>query len=162
MSQTRRSTWLLLSSICALAAVSAIVALPRAGAATGTRTYIVKSLRTEGSVWIAGGGEPMKEGFLSAGNRLFETNIVRRGDGVRGVFVATVVVASPGTVAADHAVGLANGVYRFHDGQIFVEGFVSFAQPSATGVIVGGTGRFRGARGTFSSTEARDVLRVLR
>jgi hypothetical protein len=161
MKHRHRKAWMLVASLSALVGVSATVALPGAGAAPASRTYIVKSVRTEGSVWIAGGGAQMTEGHLSAGNRLFETNIVRRDDGARGVFVGTVVVASPGTVAANTAVGLMNGVYRFRDGQIFVEGYVKFSRPSGTGVIVGGTGRYLGVRGTFSSTEARDVLRLL-
>ena len=42
-----------------------------------------------------------------------------------------------------------------------LEGFVSFAAPSATGVIVGATGAYRGVRGTFTSIEAKDVLHLL-
>ena len=52
-------------------------------------------------------------------------------------------------------------VYRFGDGDIYVDGFVTFARPSASGVIVGGTRAYRGARGTFASTEAKDVLQLL-
>jgi hypothetical protein len=53
------------------------------------------------------------------------------------------------------------GVYRFADGDIYVDGFVSFAGPSGTGVVVGGTGAYKGIGGTFTSTEAKDVLRLL-
>ncbi len=125
------------------------------------RTYTITTLKTRGSVWIAGGGKAMREGRLNPGNRLLETNDIRRDDGVTGVFVATVMVASPRAVAAQRAVGLARAVYRFGDGDIYVDGFVTFARPSATGAIVGGTGAYRGARGTFTSTEAKDVLNLL-
>jgi len=54
-----------------------------------------------------------------------------------------------------------SGLYRYHDGDIYVDGFVRFAVPSATGVIVGGTGAYQGARGTFTSTEAQDVLHLV-
>ena len=91
---------------------------------------------------------------------LFEMDAIRRDDGVKGVFVATVVVASPGTIAAKRAVGLMRAVYRFADGDLYVDGFVSFARPSGSGVIVGGTGAYVGAQGTFASTEARDVLHL--
>ena len=141
--------------VCAVAGVAVVA---DAGQAHPGRTYTVTTLKSRGSVWIAGGGKAMSVGRLNPGNRLLETNDVRRGDGVKGVFVGTVMVASPRTVAARRAVGMMRAVYRFGDGDIFVDGFVRFGGPSATGVIVGGTGAFRGARGTFSSTEAMDVL----
>jgi hypothetical protein len=153
---------MLSASLTVVVAVVATTLLVPGRASGGSgRTYTVKTVRTEGSVWIAGGGKTMRPGHLSAGNRLFETNAVRRDDGVKGVFVATVMVASPRTVAAKRAIGLMRGVYRFGDGDIYVEGFVAFAAPSATGVIVGGTGAYRGVHGTFTSTEAKDVLRLL-
>jgi hypothetical protein len=125
------------------------------------RTYTITTLKTRGSVWIAGGGKVMRVGRLSPGNRLLETNEIRRDDGVKGVFVGTVMVASPRTVAAQRAVGLMRAVYRFGDGDIYVDGFVTFARPSGTGVIVGGTGAYRGARGTVAVTEEKDVLQLL-
>jgi hypothetical protein len=63
---------------------------------------------------------------------------------VKGVFVGS---ASPRTVAAERAVGMMRAVDRFGDGDIYVDGIVTFARPSATGVIVGGRGAYRGARG---------------
>jgi hypothetical protein len=71
------------------------------------------------------------------------------------------MVASPGTVSAKRAVGLMRAVYRFGDGDIYVDGFVSFARPSGTGVVVGGTGAYKGVTGTFTSTEAKDVFHLL-
>ena len=103
----------------------------------------------------------MRVGRLNPGNRLLETNDVRRDDGVKGTFVGTAMVASPRTVAAERAVAMMQGVYRFGDGDIYVEGFVRFAGPSATGVIVGGTGAYRGVRGTFALTEEKDVVQLL-
>lgn len=141
--------------VCAAAAVAAAADTGQVDQGT---TYTVKTLKTRGSSWIAGGGKPMREGRLSPGNRLLETADVRRSDGVKGVFVGTVMVASPRTVAAGLAVGMMRAVYRFGDGDIYVDGFVRFGRPSATGVIVGGTGAYRGARGTYSATEAMDVL----
>jgi hypothetical protein len=152
---TRRLVAVAAVGVCA-AAGAALVA--DAGQAHPGRTYTIKTLKTRGSVWIAGGGKAMRVGRLRPGNRLLETKDVRRGDGVRGVFVGTVLVASPRTVAARRAVGLMRAVYRFGDGDIYVDGFVTFAHPSATGVIVGGTGAYRGALGTFATTEAMDVL----
>jgi hypothetical protein len=154
----------------ALVAVAAVGVCAVAGAALGPdagraqqsgRTYTITTLKTRGSVWIACGGKAMRVGRLNPGNRLLETNDVWRDDGVKGVFVGTVMVASPRSVAAKRAVGMMRAVYRFGDGDIYVDGFVRFARPSATGVIVGGTRAYRGARGTVASTEAKDVLRLL-
>jgi hypothetical protein len=145
--------------VCAVAG-AALVADPGRAQQSG-RTYTIATLKTRGSVWIAGGGKAMRVGRLNPGNRLMETNDVRRNDGAQGVFVGTVMVASSRTVAAKRAVGMMRGVYRFGDGDIYVDGFVTFARPSATGAIVGGTGAYQGARGTFASTEAKDVLHLL-
>jgi hypothetical protein len=155
-----RHGWLFAASLSVLVAVFATAALAPAGAAAGGKTYRVKTVGQQRSIWIAGGGKAMSPGRLSAGNRLIESNAVRVVDGAKGTFVATVMVASPGTVAANRAVGLMRGVYQFSDGDIYVDGLVSFAQPSASGVIVGGTGAYAGARGTFTSTEAEDVLHL--
>jgi hypothetical protein len=162
MKMNSRRAWMLAASLGVLVAVIATIALAPVGAAvrSGT-TYTITTLKTRGSVWIAGGGRAMRVGRLNPGNRLLETNEVRRDDGMKGVFVGTVMVASPRTVAAQRAVGMMRGVFRFGDGAIYVDGFVTFAGPSGSGVIVGGTGAYRGVRGTFVSTEAKDVLRLL-
>ena len=117
----------LIASIAVVAAIASVPLVPALAAGGSGRTYTVRTVAERGSVWIAGGGKTMSPGRLSAGNRLFETNAVRRSDGLKGMFVATVMIASPGTVPAKHAVGLMRGVYRFRDGDIYVDGFVSFA-----------------------------------
>jgi hypothetical protein len=158
-SHPRRLVAVAAVGVCA-AAGAALVADPGRAEQSG-RTYTITTLKTRGSVWIGGGGKAMRVGRLHPGNRLLETNDVRRDDGVKGIFVGTAMVASPRTVAAQRAVAMMRGVYRFGDGDIYVDGFVTFAGPSATGVIVGGTGAYRGARGTFTSTEAKDVVDLL-
>jgi hypothetical protein len=152
---------LVVAAVCVGALAGAALAAAPGGAQQSARTYTITTLKTRGSTWIAGGGKAMRVGRLNPGNRLLETSDVRRDDGVKGTFVGTVMVASPRTVAAKRAIGMMRGVYRFGDGDIYVDGFVTFARPSATGVIVGGTGAYRGARGTVSSTEAKDVLDLL-
>ena len=162
MKMNGRRGYMLALSLGAVVAVVATVSVAPAGAAGGSgTTYTVKTVKMQGSVWIAGGGKALSRGHLSAGNRLFETNAVRRDDGVKGVFVGTVMVASPGTVAAGRAIGMMRGVYRFGNGDIYVDGILSFARSSGTGVIVGGTGAYVGAHGTFTATEAEDVLHLL-
>lgn len=140
--------------------VTALVLVPAEAEGASGRMYTVTTTKQQGSVWIAGGGKAMRPGRLSAGNRLFETNAVRRNDGMKGVFIASVTIASPGTVAANSAVGLVSGLYRFADGDVYVDGVVSFAGPSGSGVITGGTGAYAGMRGTFTSTEAKDILHL--
>lgn len=150
--------WTLALAACVVVPGVVIVQLAPAGTVgTNGRTYKVHTVREQGSVWIAGGGKAMRPGRLSPGNRLLETNAVRRDDGVRGTFTASVIVASPSTVAADRAVGLIRAVYRFADGDIYVEGLLSFGGPSGSGVIVGGTRSYQGAHGTFNAT---DTLRL--
>jgi hypothetical protein len=143
-----------------VAVVTALVLVPAEAEGASGRMYTVTTTKQQGSVWIAGGGKAMRPGRLSAGNRLFETNAVRRNDGMKGVFIASVTIASPGTVAANSAVGLVSGLYRFADGDVYVDGVVSFAGPSGSGVITGGTGAYAGMRGTFTSTEAKDILHL--
>jgi hypothetical protein len=159
--RTRRLLAVAAAVSCAAAAAALVTETESGRAQQGDRTYTITTLKTRGSVWIAGGGKAMRIGRLNPGNRLLETNDIRRDDRVKGVFVGTVMVASPRTVAAKRAVAMMRGVYRFSDGDIYVDGFVTFARPSATGVIVGGTRAYRGARGTFTSTEAKDVLHLL-
>ena len=151
----------LIAPLAVVAVIASVPLVPAMAAGGSGRTYTVRSVAERGSVWIAGGGKSMSPGRLSAGNRLFETDAVRRSDGLKGMFVATVMIASPGTVSAKRAVGLMRGVYRFGDGDIYVDGFVSFAGPAGTGVVVGGTGAYEGVTGTFTSTEAKDVLHLL-
>jgi hypothetical protein len=159
--RTRRLLAVATAVSCAAAAAALVTDTESGRAQQGGKTYTITTLKTHGSAWIAGGGKAMRVGRLNPGNRLLETNDIRRDDGVKGVFVGTVMVASPRAVAAKRAVGMMRGVYRFGDGDIYVDGFVRFARPSATGVIVGGTRAYRGARGTFASTEAKEVLHLL-
>jgi hypothetical protein len=131
--------------VVAAVAVAGVALFAEAAHSHPGRTYTITALKTRGSVWTAGGGKAMSVGRLNRGDRLLQTHDVRRGDGVKGVFAGTML-------------GMMPAVYRFGDGDIYVVGFVTFARPFATGVIVGGTGAFRGAHGTFASTEAMDVL----
>ena len=150
----------LLASIGAFAAVAATLALASGGAAATGTTYTITTVKQQGSTWVAGGGKAMHQGRLSAGDQLFETNTIRRSDGKTGRFIGTVVVASPGTVTASAAVGLLRAIYRFADGDVYVDGSVAFATGAGSGVIVGGTGTYAGAHGTLSSTGSKDLLRL--
>jgi hypothetical protein len=143
-----------------LALLAAVAAATAFATTRSAKTYTVRTTGQLGSIWIAGGGKPMTPGRLSAGNRLFEQNAIRRDDGAKGVFLGTVIVASTGTVPANRAVGLVQATYRFADGDLYVDGLLSFAKSTGSGVIVGGTGAYAGAHGTFTASEAKDVLRL--
>jgi hypothetical protein len=160
MTLTNRPRLVAAACLSVTATLVTTVAFASFSSASSGRVYTVRTLATQGSTWISGGGKAMRPGRLSAGNQLFETNTIRRSDGKKGLFVGSVVVASPGTVAAQRAVGLMHAVYRFPDGDVYAEGTVLFGGPSGSGVITGGTGAYAGARGTITSTDSKDVIHV--
>jgi hypothetical protein len=55
-----------------------------------------------------------------------------------------------------------SSAFAIRDGDIYVDGVVSFAGLAGSGVIVRGTGAYAGLRGSFTSTEEQDVLHLLR
>ena len=80
-----RHAWTLAASLGVLVAIAAVLLVAAAGAAgSGDKTYTITAVKTRGSVWIAGGGKAMNPGRLNPGNRLLETNEIRRDDGVKG------------------------------------------------------------------------------
>jgi hypothetical protein len=156
-----RHASLLGAAVIAVVCVVATFLLATSSTAGSATTYTIRTVRERGSTWVPATANGMREGRLSPGDRLVEMNEILRDGRVKGAFIVTAMVASPRPGAANRAVGLMRGVYRFGDGDIYVEGFVSFRTPAASGVIVGGTGAYRGARGTFTATEAKDVLHLL-
>jgi hypothetical protein len=62
-----------------------------------------------------------------------ETNEILRDGGVKGLFIATAVIASPRTVAANRAIAFVHAVYRFADGDLYVDGLTSFGTQTGAG-----------------------------
>jgi hypothetical protein len=156
------SRWLYAAVVVILSSAAAglVQADPSTAGNAGT-TYTVKTVRTLGSTWVAASPKGMMTGHLSPGDRLVETNDILRDGGVKGVFIGTVLVVSPRTVAANRAVGMIRAIYRFADGDLYVDGVVAFSTGGGSGVIVGGTGAYLGARGTLKSNGPIDTLQLL-
>jgi hypothetical protein len=146
--------------VVAGAAAVLLLAAPSSARNVG-KTYTITTVRTRGSVWVAATPQGMRVGRLSPGDRLVETNDILRDGRAKGVFIGTAMVASPRTVAASHALGMIRAIYRFADGDLYVDGLVSFATTAGSGVIVGGTGAYQGAQGTLKSDGSKDVLQLL-
>ena len=95
--------------VCAVAG-AALVA--DAGQAHPGRTYTIKTLKTRGSVWIAGGGKAMRVGRLSPGN-LTDFVLARSGDAgekpalIDGPSGRTITYAQLGESVRTVAAGLA-------------------------------------------------------
>jgi hypothetical protein len=148
------------AAVLAGAAAVLLLAAPSSAREAG-KTYTITTVRTRGSVWVAAAPEGMKVGRLSPGDRLIETNDILRDGHVKGLFIGTAMVASPRPVAAKHAVGMIRGIYRFADGDLYVDGVVSFGTTAGSGVIVGGTGAYEGARGSLQSDGSKEKLRLV-
>ena len=155
-----RVTWRCgVAAILAGTAAALLLAIPSSARETG-KTYTITTVKTRGSVWISAAPKGMKEGRLSPGDRLVETNDILRDGHVKGLFIGTAMVASPHPVAAQRAIGMIQGIYRFADGDLYVDGVVSFGTTAGSGAIVGGTGAYAGARGTLQSAGSKETLRL--
>jgi hypothetical protein len=89
---------------------------------------------------------------FSMGDVFVFTNRLINGAGQRsGVLYVTCVAARGGGLSRTFL--LCHGVAKLHDGDIAVEVATPLGD-EVTGSIVGGTGAYNGARGTFTSREA--------
>lgn len=157
-----RSGLMLAAAASAVLGAIVVLLLAAPGSARNTgKTYTITTVKTRGSIWVAATQKGMRPGRLSPGDRVFETSDVLRDGRVKGVFIGTATVASPRTVAAGRAIGMVCGIYRFADGDLYVEGVVAFSTTAGSGVIVGGTGAYQGAQGTEKSNGSKDVLQLL-
>ena len=160
MKVKRRMKWRYgVATVLAGTAAVLLLAVPSSARDTG-KTYTITTVRTRGSVWVSAAPKGMKEGRLSPGDRLIETNDILRDGHVKGRFIGTAMVASPHPVAAQRAIGMIHGIYRFADGDLYVDGVVSFGTTAGSGVIVGGTGAYEGVRGTLQSVGSKETLRL--
>jgi hypothetical protein len=158
----RDSRWVVAAVVVVLTGtVAGLVRADPSSATNAGKTYTVKTVKTLGSTWVAASPKGMTTGHLSPGDRLFETNDILRDGSVKGVFIGTVTVVSPRTVSANRAVGMVRAIYRFADGDLYVDGVVAFSTGAGSGVIVGGSGAYEGARGILKSDESTDTLQLL-
>lgn len=161
MKVNARSASLVGAAAVLVGAVAVLLLAASSSARNTGKTYTITTVKTRGSVWVAATPKGMRVGHLSPGDRLVETNDILRDGRVKGVFIGTAMVASPRTLAAGHAIGMVRGIYRFADGDLYVEGVVSFSTTAGSGVVVGGTGAYQGAHGTLKSDGSKDVLQLL-
>src|SRR5204862_7228133 len=76
---------------------------------------------------------------------------------------------SQSTVVSGNSFGSAwfkgHGAFQLHDGQIVVDGITKAAPTSNTVAVVGGTGAYKGARGSMTFTEttngSQDIIHLL-
>lgn len=156
------SRWLSAVAAAVLAGVAALLLLAAPSSARNTgKKYTITTLKTQGNAWVAATAKGMKAGRLSPGDRLFETNDILRDGRVKGVFIGTATVVSPRTVPAGRAIGMVRGIYRFADGDLYVEGVVSFSTIAGSGAIVGGTGGVSGRAGHAQVERVEGVLQIL-
>ncbi len=158
-----RSPWAggIAAAIVVAATAAVLLLAGPSSARDAGKTYRITTVKTRGSVWVGAAPKGMTVGRLSPGDRLVETNDILRDGRVKGLFIGTAMVASPRTVAAKQAIGVLRAIYRFADGDLYVDGVVSFGTVTGSGAIVGGTGAYAGARGTIEANSSKDVLHLL-
>jgi len=86
--------------------------------------------------WAKGGGRGAHIGHARV-QCTFEGRSPNNPEGVRGAFC--------------------QGTFFFHGGTVGAEGYVNFSDEKVTVPVVGGTGAYEGARGTFSSRTTHDT-----
>ena len=154
-----RSRWLVAAAVLATA-TAMVVAAPSSASTSGT-TYTITTVKTLGTKWLDVAPKGITKGRFSPGDQLVETNDILRDGRVHGEFVGSATIVSPGIASPTQAVGMIRATYRFPDGDLYVDGWVSFATTAGSGAIVGGTGAFVGARGTLKTEGSKDILHLL-
>jgi hypothetical protein len=156
------SRWLAVVGAIVITGAAAGSFLAGSSSARNTgKTYTITTVRTLGTRWLDAQPKGVTKGRFSPGDQVIETNDILRDGRVKGVFMGSAMVASPGIVSSTRAVGMIRAIYRFADGDLYVEGVVAFSTTAGSGVIVGGTGAYQGARGTMKSDGSKELLRLI-
>jgi hypothetical protein len=160
MSFASRRSAAMATAALAVAGIGAALVADSGRAQDAGRTFTITYGKTAGAMHdIAPKG--VGRGRASLGDQFFVSAAVRRQDGARGRLQATYTV-SERKVRLVRSTGQITGMYRFADGDIFVEADSSFDDVDTDrGAIVGGTGAYAGARGTIESDKTHDVLHLL-
>src|SRR4051794_1631291 len=90
-------------------------------------TFTITTVKTVGTGWLDVEPKGVTKGHFSPGDQVIETNEILRDGRVKGVFLGSAMVASPGIVSSARAVGMIRAIYRFADGDLYVEGVVAFS-----------------------------------
>ena len=154
----RRTIAAVSAGAAALAAAAVFAGAPHAQSAP--RVLLVKEVGQPAIVLDDIGPKGMRTGKLSLGDRLVISQPVTR-DGTKGTLTGVVTVSTAGRVAAPRAHGSVSAVYRFLDGDLYLEGVTNFRDDSGSAAVVGGTGVYAGARGTLESTKDADKITLI-
>jgi hypothetical protein len=100
-------------------------------------------------------GNPKK---ISAGDEFIITAPLADSGGARIGELRAVCVATHTTKQFNAAHALCNGDFTFTDGSSLVANVADLAVPTTNGAILGGTGQYANARGTFTSSNASNAL----
>lgn len=162
MKVNTRSKWLsgIVASVLVGSAAVLLLAAPSSARNTD-KTYTITTVKTLGTGWLDAAPKGVTKGRFSPGDQVIETNDILRDGRVKGVFVGSAMVASPGIASSARAVGMIRAIYRFADGDLYVDGMVAFSTTAGSGVIVGGTGAYEGARGTMKSDGSKELLHLV-
>jgi hypothetical protein len=147
--------------MAAACAAGVLLLAGQSSARNAGKTYTITTVKTVGTGWLDAEPKGVTKGRFSPGDQVIETNKILRDGRVKGVFVGSAMVASPGIVSSARAVGMIRAIYRFADGDLYVEGVVAFSTTAGSGVIVGGTRAYEGARGTMESDGSKELLRLM-
>lgn len=145
-----------------LTAAACAAAIASSGNAQGSSTTytITNGEQRIAQLDVAPKGLP--KGRFSLGDKVFATGPVTRDGHVRGVEQLELTVGNRRPVKVGRVRGFVTGVYHFADGDLYLESHATLDdEDTDTGVIVGGTGAYAGARGTVVSTASKDVVRLL-
>ena len=151
-----------LSIAAALAAALLLGVAGNAGSQTSAPTLIFIDATSQGTQHFVDNapksptGDPRSKRFrFSIGDELYTLSPIL--DVKTGNRIGTSY--SQFTVVSGNSFGnvwfKGHGVFQLHDGQIVVDGVTKAASASNTVAVIGGTGAYKGARGSMTFTETR-------
>ncbi len=153
------------------AALLLLAAAANAGSQTSAPTLSFLDATSQGSQHFLDNapksptGNPRSQRFrLSTGDELYTLSPILDKTGKRiGTSYSQFTVLSGNSFGNAWFKG--HGVFRLHDGQIVVDGITKAASTINTVAVVGGTGAYKGARGSMTFTEttngSQDLIHLL-
>lgn len=140
--------------VLALAALSVVAAIAIPAGAQSPTTLTFKELEKGGTFKVVDAPPKAKSERTppSVGDTLIFTNpLTKTATNSAGRLHADCVVTKGGK-KFESLIVLCDGAYTFKNGTIYVSTLTKLAGARTLGTVVGGTGDYTGARGTFQST----------
>jgi hypothetical protein len=145
---------LLAAASCCAIAVAALAADSGQAQNAGKTLTITWRAGNDAALDVAPKG--VERGRVGLGDQFFVGGAIRRSDGATGTLAATFTVGNAHTVPIAKSVGTFVGAYHFADGDILFQAFGTFDDVDIDhGAIIGGTGAYAGAQGTFDSKNTK-------